>query len=354
MAQERPRRVLLIEDDPDVVGLLRALCRDAGVQMDEAPDGDAGLAVARERVPDLILLDVVLPGKDGIEITREMRQEPRLAAVPVVILSARRTQATKVAAFEAGADDYVVKPFGLSEIDARIRANLRKRDLYARLEKTNLELQLANERLAELATTDELTGLLNSRAARDRLAEEFHRASRYETPLSLIMADLDGFKQLNDTHGHPAGDKLLAQLAQRLRATARTTDIVGRYGGDEFIFILPHTGLPEALKLAERLTLKLAQAPLRLPGGRLVPLRLSCGVATLPDSGPLETAEDILEAADRALYAAKKSGGGAVVAARMDSPLGENRAEARIESVAKIPIAHPPRALGVQGPGLFE
>ncbi|MBP7146008.1 MAG: diguanylate cyclase [Acidobacteria bacterium] len=319
MNARRATRVLVIDDDTDVLGLLRALCHGAGVEILEAVDAQAGLALAREHAPDLVLLDLVLPDRDGLDVLGEMRGDSRLAHVPVVVLSARRTQATKVAAFEAGADDYIVKPFGLQEIDARIRANLRKRELYRKLERANWELRLANERLAELAQTDELTGLANARTLRDRLKDEFLRAERYETPLSVVMADLDGFKATNDRHGHPAGDRILAQLAQRLRAAARATDLVARYGGDEFAFVLPHTGLADATSFAQRLCAHVLEVPLRLGNGSAAGVRLSCGVATWPDSGPMETAEEMLETADQALYAAKRDGGGGVVAAHIES-----------------------------------
>ena len=310
------RRVLVIDDDPDVRDLVRTLCRSAGVILDEASAGRDGLRRALADPPDLILLDLVLPGEDGIDIARALRAEPRIAAVPLVVLSARRTQESKVAAFDAGADDYVVKPFGLAEIDARIRANIRKRELYERLEKTNLELRLANERLAEIATTDELTFLCNVRQFRRRLDEEFLRAERYGTRLALVMSDLDGFKGVNDVHGHLAGDRLLAQLAQRLQAQARVTDLVARYGGDEFAILLPHARLDDATRLAKRLCDRLDRAPLRLESGGVAPVRLSCGVAAWPECADVGSAVELIARADEALYRAKREGGARTAVAR--------------------------------------
>lgn len=311
----RLRRVLIVEDDPDVLGLLRQLCADAGLVVEEAADAETALVMARERVPDLVLADLVLPGMDGAELTRQLRSDARFGAVSVVVLSARRTQDAKVAAFEAGAADFIEKPFNLIELDARIRANLRQRELYDRLERANWELRLANERLAELAATDELTGLCNARHFRERLNEEFSRADRYRTPVSLVMADLDGFKQINDAHGHTAGDRVLAQIAQRVRAQARSTDIVGRVGGDEFAFLLPHTSLADALSLARRLCDRLGSSPVRMPNGKLAQIAVSCGVAAFLDCDGISTPSELLEAADAALYEAKRAGGGSVVAA---------------------------------------
>lgn len=311
----RPRRVLLVEDDPDTMGLLRQLCRAADLIVDEAGDAESALGLARERLPDVVLSDVVLMGMDGIELTRQIVSDPRFAGIPVLILSSRRTQDTKIAAFEAGAADYIEKPFQLAELEARLLAHLRRRQAYEKLERVNWELRLVNERLTELATTDELTGLTNARHFRERLAEEFSRADRYRTPLAVIMSDLDGFKAVNDHHGHAAGDRLLAQVAQRLRAQARSTDIVGRYGGDEFAFLLPHTTIEEALTLAQRLSRRISDAPIRLPNGRPAGVALSCGVASLLDTPGITTAAELLRAADLALYEAKHHGGGGVVAA---------------------------------------
>jgi diguanylate cyclase (GGDEF)-like protein len=271
--------------------------------------------VASEHRPDLVLLDLVLPDGDGVEIARRLRRDARLTTVPIVVLSARRSQESKVRAFEAGADDYVVKPFGLQEIDARIRANLRKRDLYERLERTNVQLRMANERLEEMATTDGLTGLANRRSLDARLAEEFLRAERYETSLSLVMVDLDGFKAVNDRSGHAAGDALLAQLAQRLRAQARVTDVVARYGGDEFAFVLPHTTLEEAHRFAERLCVSIDGAPLRFADGTPAAIGLSCGVACWPQCDEIASGKDLLARADEALYEIKRSGGAGVAVA---------------------------------------
>ncbi len=313
------RRVLLIDDDPDTLGLLRSLCVEIGASVDEADCGEAGVSRARQNPPDLVLCDMVLPDATGIEVVHALRAEPRLAGVPIVMVSARRDQASKVAAFEAGASDYVLKPFDLQEIVARVLAQLRNRELYEKLERTNTELRLANARLEELATTDELTGLLNGRFLRARLDDEFQRAERYETPIALVIADLDGFKAVNDVHGHAAGDRLLSQVAQRLGAQARGSDLVCRYGGDEFAFLLPHTTIEEARSFAQRLVDKIGAAPLRLPGGGLAPIALSCGVAAWPESAGVSVAKELFLVADQALYKAKDDGRGCVVVSPLNA-----------------------------------
>ncbi|MDQ7007642.1 MAG: diguanylate cyclase [Acidobacteriota bacterium] len=326
------KRVLIIDDDQDALDLMRSLCLDAGVEIDAAMDGASAVQRALEHPPDLVILDMVLPDTGGIDILHRLRAEPRLTAVPVMVVSARRDQASKIAAFEAGADDYVHKPYDLREVLARLRSQLSRRELLEKLERTNIELRLANERLEELAITDELTGLANARHFRNRLEEEFLRAERYETSLALVVVDLDGFKAVNDDFGHHAGDRLLSQVAGRLVAQARSTDIVCRVGGDEFAFLLPHTELDAAEHLAHRLCEKIGSAPLRLVGGKLAAVGLSCGVAAWPECAAIGSSSDLFIAADQALYRAKRAGKGVVVCAPSaagETPRAENEESAR-------------------------
>jgi diguanylate cyclase (GGDEF)-like protein len=341
------RRVLVIDGDDSVATAVARLGRTAGFEVVHAQDGERGLAFAMEQAPDVILLDLALAGRDGIDVLPDLRAEPALASVPIVVVSGRSSRAAQAAAFRAGADDFIAKPFHAGDLDARVRANLRKRELYLRLERAHGELRAANERLLALSGTDELTALANRRALSSRLAEEFARAERYETPLSVVAADLDGFKQVNDTYGHAVGDRVLAQLSRRLRALARATDLVARLGGDEFAFVLPHTGLAEARAFAERLLARFDVVPLRLPDGDVVAVRLSCGVATLPDSGPVESPAALLEAADRALYEAKRAGGGRAICARPE-PMPRERA-VRLEPPDRLTDPYPPRREGGMG-----
>jgi diguanylate cyclase (GGDEF)-like protein len=314
-SKRQPPRVLIVDDDPDTRELLRRVCIDLNAVVEEATDVAGAIDQLRHTRPDLVLLDMVLPDTEGLELLSALRADPASGQVPVIVVSARHDTRSKVEALEAGAHDYLAKPFDLQEMLARIGAQLRIRRGWEELERRNLELRVANERLEELASTDELTGLENARSFHERLREEFLRAERYETPLSLVMTDLDGFKEVNDEHGHGAGDRIIAQVAQRLRAQARATDIVSRYGGDEFAFLLPHTDVHEAEKFAWRLCTKVDTAPLRLPMGGVVPTSLSCGVAAWPASGGIGVARELFLTADRALYEAKRRGRGGVVVA---------------------------------------
>lgn len=341
----RTPKVLIVDDDPDTRELLRDLCRSVDAEVEEASDTAGALDRARRRTPDLVLLDMVLPDATGLEVLETFRAEPALQNVPVIIVSARHDTSTKVAALRAGAQDYLSKPFDLQEMLARVDAQLRLRVRIDEIERRNLELRVANERLEELATTDELTGLANTRSFQERLNEEFLRAERYQTPLSLVMSDLDGFKAVNDQHGHAAGDRVIAQVAQRLRAQARATDVVCRYGGDEFAFLLPHTGVEEARTFALRLCTKIETAPLRLPMGGVVPLGLSCGVAGFPESGGVSIARELFHRADAALYRAKDEGGGSVHVAESAEDLHEQAQDARRpeEAPKRLSGSRPPR-----------
>jgi diguanylate cyclase (GGDEF)-like protein len=342
----RVQRVLIVDDDPDTRELLRRICADLGADADQAEDLRGALERAQAGAPDLVLLDMVLPDGAGLELLESFRGNTALEQVPVIVVSARHDVRSKVDALSAGAHDYLSKPFDLQEMLARIDAQLRIRRRWEELERRNLELRVANERLEELASTDELTGLQNAREFHARLQEEFLRAQRYETPLSLVMTDLDGFKDVNDQHGHGAGDRIIAQVAQRLRAQARATDIVSRYGGDEFAFLLPHTDVHEAEKFAWRLCTKLDTAPLRLPMGGVVPIALSCGVASWPAVEGIGVARELFLSADKALYEAKRGGGGSVVLAGpgAEDPPARPAPREDAENDAELrPRSRPPR-----------
>ena len=179
-----------------------------------------------------------------------MKADPALRAVPIILVSARRDLESKLGAFDAGADDYVVKPYDFEELDARVRAMLNKRDLYLEVERKNRELEAEKRHLEELAVIDEKTGLANYRQFHRKLHEEWLRAERYQTPLSLIMLDLDDFKRLNDTLGHPAGDRALKEVATLVAGAARATDLAARFGGEEFILLLPHSDSSMATRVA--------------------------------------------------------------------------------------------------------
>jgi diguanylate cyclase (GGDEF)-like protein len=292
---ERPR-ILLAEDDNDEREAIAAGL-EADYEVAAVVDGHQALASARLGAPDLVVLDLRLPGMDGLGVIDALRGDLATAEVPVILLSGQADDATRVRALDLGAADFIQKPISLGELRARIERTLRH---------TRRQTHLRT-----LAQTDVLTGLANLRAFRGRLDEEVRRARRYGTALTCIMADMDHLKPVNDAFGHAAGDRAIAAVADVLRSQLRATDLGARYGGDEFVLLLPHTGATDGRILAERLCTRLATAELPV-GERKVSLRTSFGVAELgPDDGD-DSGVDLVRRADEALYDAKRSGRGRV------------------------------------------
>jgi diguanylate cyclase (GGDEF)-like protein len=244
--------------------------------------------------------------------------------IPVILMTARQA-AGKVEGLELGADDYLVKPFDMLELSARVKSMLRLKALQdALLEKNreldakNRELDRANKELAQkreellaLSRTDPLTGLCNRRYFEERLHEEFARSKRYGSHLSLVMLDIDHFKRINDTFGHPFGDEVLRGVAHTARAQLREVDLLARYGGEELVALLPETAPEAALRVCERVREAIEALEFEHVGAdrdrRLVRCTASLGLASVP-SPLLATAEDLLRAADECLYAAKGAG----------------------------------------------
>ena len=243
-------------------------------------------------------MDLMMPRTNGFEASRRLKADPATSGIPVILLSARREPQAKREAFDAGVDHYVEKPFDLAEMEARIRSMLEKRKTYLKLE--------------EEATVDEKTGLANYRVFFKKLREEWERSDRYKLPLSIVMLDLDDFKRVNDTVGHPAGDRVLREFAMLVSGGARGTDLAARYGGEEFAMILPHTDRLRAERVAERVRAAVADFSF-LELDHPLRVTVSAGVATFDSGSDIASAEQLVSAADRALYAAKKAGKNRVV-----------------------------------------
>ncbi len=291
-------KILVVDDDTNTARLLRGWYKDQLVEVLEANNGDDGIGLARSEKPDLILMDYSMPGTNGFEASRRLKADPATAHIPVVLLSAHRAPQIKREGFDAGIDQYVEKPFDLDEMDARIRKVIEKSRAYLKLE--------------EAATVDEKTGIANYRVFFKRLRDEWERSERYGHPLSIVMLDLDDFKRVNDTVGHPAGDRVLREFAVLLSGGARGTDLAARYGGEEFAMILPHIDRDQAERVAERVRAAVADFSFLEPDH---PRRVtvSAGVATFVRGLDIASAEQLVAAADRALYAAKKAGKNKVV-----------------------------------------
>jgi diguanylate cyclase (GGDEF)-like protein len=250
--------------------------------------------------PPLAILDWMMPGIDGVELCRRVRERTNQLYTYVILLTAKDRKEDVVKAMDAGADDYVVKPPDPSELQARIRAGCRIIELEQRLIKTQ-------EKLKVQATHDSLTGLWNRSAIFDILDRELGRAKRNETPISIGMADLDHFKSVNDSFGHIAGDTVLREVANRMRSVIRDYDSIGRYGGEEFLIVLPGLDEKDAIDAAERIRLSISEKPLVIQEG-VVPVAISIGVAVMNPTTKAGHAESLIRLADEALYTAKAQG----------------------------------------------
>jgi len=255
----------------------------------------------------------MMPLMDGYEVSRRIKGDESLPYIPIILVTARDSTQDKVEGLEAGADDYLTKPINFPELEARVRSMLRIKRLQDELDQKNRELELANKRLRKLSITDGLTELFNHRHVHELLHEEWERSQRTGDPVAVAMLDLDRFKQINDTYGHPTGDVVLYETARIIRETAREIDMVGRYGGEEFIAILPDTDEEEAARFAERVRAQVGEHVYRDEANE-IRMTVSSGVASFPTSR-VDDPEELLKRADEALYRAKESGRNRVVRA---------------------------------------
>ncbi len=301
-------KVLIADDDIVTRTMLRSMLLKRGHEVIEKEDGLSAweylLAAQRSSNEDrvqFVVSDWMMPRLDGPSLIARIRQANFRRYTYIVMLTSRNAVEDTVAGLEAGADDYLTKPFDLNEFRARVAIGERIVSLETRLRE-------ANNKLKEMATRDSLTGLLNRRALYDLGSRELSRARRRKSPLSAIMIDLDHFKRINDQHGHLVGDQALRQTADILQVGLREYDLLGRWGGEEFLMILPSTDTPEAIVVAERLRSEISRLPITTPDGRVIPIRASFGVARLSQYAADARFDDLVRDADIALYQAKHSG----------------------------------------------
>jgi two-component system, cell cycle response regulator len=304
-------RILIVDDHDDNVELLRARLESWGYIAEDARDGIEALEKIEASPPDLVLLDVMMPRIDGIEVARRVKANTALPFIPIIMQTALDSTESKVEGLEAGADDYITKPIDFPELKARLRSMLRIKRLQEELEERERELLEANERLRYMSQTDALTGLDNRRHLEERLGEMFEHAKRLSEPFSCVLCDLDRFKSVNDTYGHQVGDIVLKEFAKILKQEAREIDRVGRFGGEEFMLLLPGTVLDAAVTFAERVRKQVESHTFSYDGGTLQ-RTASFGVSGWPY--PMITDSDsFVRAADDALYVAKETGRNRVV-----------------------------------------
>jgi diguanylate cyclase (GGDEF)-like protein len=307
----KPRLILVVDDSPSDALLLGRSLEKAGFGVIIANSGGVAVELATQKSPDLILLDMTMPGQDGIDTCGKLKQQAATEQIPVVFVTANSDSQSIVKAFAAGGSDYVTKPIRLDEVLARLSVHLRLRDAERDLVKRNQELESVaeqlvetNEALARQGRLDGLTNLLNRRAFDEAAQVEHDRARRHGHPYAILMLDIDYFKLLNDSLGHPEGDRCLQQVAGCVARICRASDVVARYGGEEFVVLATEVSAEAGGRLAERIRRGIWGLSLRHPTSPAGRVTVSIGVAG-SEAGSLT---EVLSCADRFLYRAKNSG----------------------------------------------
>lgn len=298
--------VLIAEDDVMFRKILETWLESWGYTVIVAVDGGQAWEMLQAEVaPHLLILDWMMPKLNGIEVCRMVRARNQSPYQYILLVTAKDATQDLVAGLEAGADDYLSKPFNRNELRARLRTGRRILTLQA-------DQLKAHEKLKYQATHDGLTGVWNRNAILDILGREFERSTRSHSPMGVVILDLDHFKKVNDTHGHPAGDLVLKEAVERIQQAVRSYDFVGRYGGEEFLIVLPDCNGTHLERCAERIRLRIAAEPVCFNEVE-IPVTASLGVAV---TGSLSNSpKEALEAADSALYRAKNGGRNKVVLA---------------------------------------
>ncbi len=294
--------VLIIDDSQQERNEIKDVLEKTGLfdAFYEASDGLKGFKSMLSNPPDLIVCDLVMPDFDGFKFLRLKRARQDYDNIPVLIVTGRDDMNDKIRGLEEGAQDYVLKPFNPLELVARVKAHLRIKLLQD-------ELKQVNEKLETLSNTDPLTELFNRRYFFNILEREFERSKRYNRSLSLLMADIDFFKSVNDNCGHLVGDKVLTVVARVLKTDLRKIDSCARYGGEEFVLLLPETDITGARSVGNRYITEIREQDMTDICTKIKSITLSIGVVCLPDDA-IKTADVFLRYADDALYAAKKAG----------------------------------------------
>jgi two-component system, cell cycle response regulator len=311
-------KVLIVDDDPDALEIVKLRLAKEPLEILCAEGGVLGLEMARRENPDLILLDVDMPGMSGFEVCRELKADRNLCMIPVLFLTCSNEVRDKIQGLDFGAIDYIAKPFDAFELRARVRAAIRTKHI--------------QDVLIEHAQIDALTGLPNRRMLTDRLQTEWARIERHEGRLSFIMADVDHFKSLNDRYGHEIGDRILRQIAGVFAQQCRKSDLPSRCGGEEFAIVVPDEKASNAALLADRIRLKIAETVINV-NDETVTATASFGVA---DSTSADSPESLMKLADQALYQAKNEGRNRVETHESDrSPLAPGEVNGETSGSAK-------------------
>ena len=285
--------ILVVDDNPQITQLIECILSDENYMVQTATNGHQVLKNKDLKSFDLIILDINMPGLSGYEICEVLQDSFDTKDIPIIFLTAQSMPEDKVKGFDCGATDYITKPFNSMELLVRV--------------KTHIQLKHNNDLLKEMALMDGLTKLYNHSYIHERLSEEISNSKRHKLNLSLIMFDLDNFKLVNDTYGHKQGDSVLKEVSSSILNIIREEDIAGRYGGEEFIIILPNTDHKAAYKVAEKIRKSVKNINWNIDGFQI---SLSGGVYSLKD----ETVNEFIEKTDRLLYKAKNTGRDRIIA----------------------------------------
>jgi len=301
--------ILIVDDIPENVQILGSILKNQGYSFAFAESGQETFEILKKIIPDLILLDIMLPDIDGFEICEAIKENEQTKDIPIIFLSAKTQMEDKVKAFSLGAVDYITKPYEALEVIARVQTHIRMKkyqDMIIRyneqLMTLNQELEKEKKKLEIISVTDYLTGLYNRRYIFKRISEEIERFHRYGDVFSIIIFDLDHFKDINDHYGHIVGDEVLKKFADTIQAQLRITDMAGRYGGEEFILLLPKTELEQAYSLGLRISREIKKISWKYEG---LLLTVSGGTAEINNS---DNESSLLNRADENLYTAKNNG----------------------------------------------
>jgi two-component system chemotaxis response regulator CheY len=294
-------RTLIVEDDPVQRRLLQASLVRAGYEVVETIDGASAWDLLQGERISLVITDWMMPNLNGLELIQRIRGASFPNYTYIIMVTAKDRKEDIVMGLEAGADDYLTKPFDPAEMRARVAIGRRILELEQRLRDSLQQLRM-------MATYDSLTSLLNRRAIYEQAQVELERACREGTSISLIMLDIDHFKGVNDNYGHLVGDRALRHVADTIRKNKRSYDWAGRWGGEEFLLVLPGTGLDEASFVAERVRKSVEETPFPLSNACPLELNVSLGVSSVDKYDRFPGVGTLLQDADDALYCAKRNG----------------------------------------------
>lgn len=305
--------ILVVDDISQNLQVIGEILEKIGYDTTFATSGEQAIERVQSAQPDLILLDLMMPIMNGLEVCKKLKNNPKFEEIPIIFLTASNEKEHLLAAFDLGAVDYVTKPFNPPELLARVRTHLELKKTREELRISLYEQSRLIAELEKLATTDPLTGIWNRRYLLTKAEQELTRAIRYNSPFSVLTIDLDKFKQINDLYGHSVGDKVLIQVTENILSLLHKVDCLGRMGGEEFAILLPDNDTLLAVNVAERIRSKIANLVFNI-GDISLQITACIGVASYQSENKYETVDAILQRADKALYQAKKQGRNQVIA----------------------------------------